>query len=265
MRFGPPAVALLRAVSPSWGRALRENDDGPLDLRAAQAQQNAYALALEEAGVVVRVLPAGPEPDGCFTEDAAVVPGVQALATRPGAPSRRSEVRPVAQALADAGLIVHRMGPPGTLEGGDVLRVGDRYYVGLSRRSNEDGLRALERLGQRLGVRVCGVPIPDTMHLKGAVTLADEGLAVVDPNQLDPAVVAGWGLRVVEALEAVGANVLALGGGRVLVPAEAPRTAAALAARGLRCRLVPGAEIHRADGRLTCLSVRIPPTGGWCA
>lgn len=265
MRLGPPAVALLRAVSPAWGSALRERDDGPLELLDAQEQQGAYAQALKEAGVRVVVLPAGPEPDGCFTEDAAVVLGAQALATRPGAPTRRAEVRPVVGALVDLGLLVHRMGPPATLEGGDVLRSGDRLFVGLSKRSNEAGIAALAAVARPLGLRVVAVPVPDAMHLKGAVTLAAEGLAVVDPCVLDPAVVAAWGLDVVEALEPVGANVLALGEGRVLVPAEAPATAAALEARGLRCRAVPGAEIHRADGRLTCLSLRLPRPGAWCA
>lgn len=268
LRRGPvrPRAVLLREISPGWERALREHDDGPLDRGAAVVQHAAYAQVLRDLGVVVRVLPGAADlPDCCFTEDTAVVLGRHALATRPGAPSRRAEVPAVAQALAEAGCIVHRMGAPATLEGGDVLRVGDTLLVGRSLRSNDAGIAALAQVAALEGIAVRAVDLPGQMHLKGAVTLAAADVAVVDPALLDPGVVAGWGLQVVEAPETVGANVLALGDGLVLVPAEAPRTAALLQARGLQVVPVPGAEIHRADGRLTCLSLRLPPPGGWCA
>lgn len=265
MRLAAPAVALLREVSPAWARALRERDDGPLDVEAARAQQRAYASALEAVGTRILWLPAGPEPDGCFTEDTAVLLPSVALATRPGAPSRRPEVGPVVDALVALGLRVHRMGPPGTLEGGDVLRLRDRLLVGRSRRSNGPGIAALAALAARQGLGLAEIEIPDQMHLKGAVTLAAEDLAVVDPAALDPARVEGPGLRVLEAAEPVGANVLALGEGRVLCPAEAPGTVRRLEALGLRCRSVVGQEIQRADGRLTCLSLRLPPPGAWSA
>ncbi len=262
----PIRAALLREVSPGWARALREDDDGPLDVDAARRQHHAYAQALLRAGVAVAVLPADErQPDCCFTEDTAVVLGRHALATRPGAASRRAEVRPVVDALVGLGCIVHRMAPPATLEGGDVLRVADVLYVGRSRRTNNAGIEALARVAALEGLRVVPVELGEQMHLKGAVTLADAGTAVVDAALLDPAVVEGWGLAVVEAVEPVGANVLALGRGRVLVPAVAPVTAHRLRERGLTVRTVEGSEIHRADGRLTCLSLRIPHAGGWCA
>ena len=260
-----PRVALLREVSPRWGDALREHDDGPLDVERACAQQRSYAAALLDAGVRVMMLPPGVDADGCFTEDAAVVLGRHALATRPGASSRRGEVAPVARALAGLGCVVHRMAAPATLEGGDVLRVGSVLLVGRSRRTNDAGIAALARVAALEGLTVRPVEVGDQMHLKGAVTLAAEGLIVIDPRLLDPGPLADLGLTVVEALEPVGANVLALGGGLVLAPEEAPRTVQALRTRGLQVQTLPGDEIHRADGRLTCLSLRLPPPGGWCA
>ncbi len=261
-----PRAALLRGVSPAWSRALREHRVAHPDHALAVDQHAAYAAALAAQGVTVHQLPAGDDqPDGCFTEDTAVILGRHALATRPGAPSRRGEVAPVVDALVRLGCIVHRMGPPGTLEGGDVLRVGGHVYVGRSRRSNDAGIAALARVAALEGLQVHAVELGDQMHLKGAVTLATASLAVVDPNLLDPAVVAAWGVEVLEVDQTVGANVLALGGGRVLVPAEAPGTAAALQARGLDVLTVPGDELHRADGRLTCLSLRLPQPGAWCA
>lgn len=263
--FVPIDVALLRAVSPGWAGALRAVDDGPLDFAAAARQHADYARALVQAGVAVTVLPADPrQPDCCFIEDTAVVVGHHALATRPGAAARRGEVWPVVDALVSVGCIVHRMGPPATLEGGDVLRVGDVLYVGLSQRTNRAGVEALAAVAALEGLAVKPVELGDAMHLKGVVTLADADTAVVDADAIDPARVAAWGLSVIEAAEPVGANVLALGRGQVLVPAEAPATAERLRRRGFGVRTVEGAALHRADGRLTCLSLRLPRPGGWC-
>lgn len=260
-----PARALMRGISDRWAHALREHDDGPLDRAAAVAQHAATVRILRDLGVAVTVLSPDPEhADACFTEDTAVVLGRHALLTRPGAESRRGEVATVAPALSAWGLSLHPLPAPATLEGGDVLRVGDRLFVGESRRTNAAGIDGLRAVAAREGLTVHAVALPDQMHLKGAVTLADAATAVVDPRLLDPAVAEGFGVAVVEAAESVGANVLAMGDGVVLVPAEAPRTAAALTARGLTCVPVPGAEIHRADGRITCLSLRWTPVG-WCA
>ncbi|NOY26553.1 MAG: hypothetical protein GXP62_11825, partial [Oligoflexia bacterium] len=84
-------------------------------------------------------------------------------------------------------------------------------------------------------------------------------------SALDPRSLAWLGVDLVEVDEPVGANVLALGQGLVLVALEAPGVARTLADRGLRVVTVPGSELQRADGRLTCLSLRLPALGQWCA
>jgi dimethylargininase len=157
------------------------------------------------------------------------------------------------------------MEAPATLEGGDVLRVADRLFVGLSRRTNERGAAALARVAVTVGVVVETVAVPAGLHLKSVCSLADEHTLVYDTGaRLDLAALRRAGLTCVAAPEPRGANVLALGGGRVLVSAAAPRTVALLRARGLSPVVVDVGEMHRADGALTCLSVRIPAPGAWC-
>ena len=123
-----------------------------------------------------------------FVEDTVVVfpdPAGADLAvlTHPGAASRRGEVASVARALGalgDPAPRVARITPPGTLDGGDVLKVGRT--------------------------------------------------AVVD-----------------------------LGGGAVVLSADAPHTAALLRARGLDVVPVPITEFEKVEGCVTCLSVRLRP------
>lgn len=236
----------------------------PIDVALAREQHRAYAAALAEAGVALTVLPTDEAcPDAVFVEDTAVLLGPEALITVPGAPSRRPEVPAIAAALAEAMPTV-TMALPATLDGGDVLRSGDRLYVGLSGRTNREGLDALAALAARHGIRVIGVPVAAGLHLKSAVTLAAEGLLVAVTDTLDLAPFRAAGDGVIEVAEPMGGNVLALGS-TVLVSADAPETAALLAGRGLQVRVLNMSELHKGDGALTCLSLRQPPPGAWCA
>jgi dimethylargininase len=261
-----PSRVLVRSVPASYTACLRSDPRAEPDLLTAHRQHAAYVEAIRALGVVVvAVPPDDASPDACFVEDAAVVTGAHAVATRPGAPSRRAEVVPVARALADV-CIVHAMEPPATLDGGDVLRVGATLFVGLSARTNADGAAFLAEVAARDGLATCVIPVATGLHLKSACTLADAATLLYAPALLDEAALALFrasGLACVQAPEPIGANVLALGD-RVLVSAAAPATAALLEARGHAVVPVDVAEFHKGDGALTCLSIRIPPPGGVC-
>jgi len=258
-----PLTAIVRAVPDAYVRCLR-TDPAPIDLERARAQHRGYIAALTDAGVTVLLLPADEaHPDACFIEDTAVVLGAHALITRPGAPSRRGEVGPVAAALA-AHRSVHTMHAPAILDGGDVLRAGPLLFVGLSTRSDAAGARILAELAAREHLEVRTIPVAAGLHLKSAVTLVDERTLVLHDGALDPAPFTAAGLDVLRVAEPVGGNVLALGR-HLLVSADAPATAALLAARGHAVTRVEVGEFHRGDGALTCLSLRLAPPGAWCA
>lgn len=259
--FQRPATCLVRAVPDAFTRALRSR---PVELSVAVAREQhaAYVAALRETGAQVVLLPADEAaPDCCFIEDTAVLLARSALITRPGAASREREVGPVMLALA-ASLPVVAMEPPATLDGGDVLRAGRILFVGLSSRSNAAGAAALRTRAAREDLAVVTVPVQDGLHLKSACSLAAADLLVHHDSGLDPRPFVEAGLRVCPVQEPAGANVLALGP-TVLVSADAPRTADLLEARGITVRRVCVTEFHRADGALTCLSIRVPPSSGW--
>jgi len=250
-----PARALLRAVPDSYARLYGPTADPAGFLATVRRQHEGYAHALQEAGVTVERLPADEaHPDCHFVEDTAVVLGGTALVCHLGREDRRGEEPPVAARLAALGYRVERLQPPATLEGGDVLQVADRVFVGRSARTNEAGIAALEAVARAEGRRLTAVPVPRCLHLKTAVTAFATDAVLVAEALLPDARFEGLECVAVPAEEAYAANCLALGE-RVLLPAGHLKTAALLEARGLRVSLLPMTAFQAGDGALTCLSL----------
>jgi dimethylargininase len=227
--------ALVRRPSPRLGDGLVTHiARRPVDVRCAHEQWEAYVWALEQAGWEIVEAPALDEcPDGVFVEDAAVVVEDVAVATRPGAPERRAEVESVEETLRSLGYDVAHIVDPGTLDGGDVLSNGDMAYVGVGRRTNPDAARQLHEL---TGLRIVPVPVPDGfLHLKSATTLLPDGTRVA-------------------------ANVLDLGGGRVLLAAADAHVIPLVESRGFEAIPVDISELAKLEAGVTCLSVRLRPT-----
>jgi dimethylargininase len=261
--FAAPERVLVRPVSARYAECLRSDARARVDVARARVQHEAYVAAIRALGIPVEAVPADDtSPDACFIEDTAVVTQAHAIATRPGAPSRRAEVAPVAAALARH-LVLHSMEAPASLDGGDVLRIGHRLYVGLSSRTNRAGADALANVAARDGLEVVVVTVRGGLHLKSACTLATPTLLVYDPAVLrDADLQAFRDVEAMPAMEPVGANVLALGDA-TLASAAAPATVDALRARGIDVRVVDVGEMHKGDGALTCLSLRVPRVGCW--
>jgi dimethylargininase len=263
--FAPPARLVARQVSARYAECVRSDPKLVIDVAAARRQHAGYVEALRALGLQVDVLPAEDDaPDACFVEDTAVVTGAHAVATRPGAESRRAEVASVARELA-RDRVVGTMSSPATLDGGDVLRVAGRLFVGLSSRTNRAGLDALAAFAARDGLDVVPLTVRDGLHLKSACTLASASLLVIDPRVIgdeERAAFVEAGLTILAVDEPAGANVLAIGDA-VLVSSAAPRTAELLRAKGLDVRVVDVGEFHKGDGALTCLSLRVPREGAW--
>ncbi len=229
----------------------------PVDVDLARRQHDAYREALAANGWTVREVPAAPDhPDSVFVEDAVVVVDDLAVITRPGAEKRRGETVAVEQAVSDLGLRVAAIDPPGTLDGGDVLQVGDTVYVGRGGRTSGEGIRRLRELLAPLGRTVVPVELRAVLHLKSAVTALPDATFVGWPGLVDPAPFARWR----DAPEEPGAHVVPLSGGTVLMAASAPRTAEWLADLGFDPVTVDISEFEKLEGCVTCLSVLVPST-----
>lgn len=234
-------------------------DRAPIDMTLALGQHAAYGAALAAAGAQVRTLPADDALADCaFVEDVAVILPELSLVCRPGAPSRRPEAAQVAPFLPDDR--PRRSLSAGTLDGGDVLVVGRRIFVGLSTRTSPEGLAAFEAVVAPYGYRVIGVPVPGALHLKTAATAIAPDRLLVNPAWVEAAAFEGFAILEVAEDEPFAANTLTVGD-TLFVQAGAPRTLARLAAAGFAPVELEISEFAKAEAGLTCLSLIVPAVG----
>ncbi|MEJ8638601.1 dimethylargininase [Streptomyces sp. NPDC006475] len=252
----PSRKALIRRPSPRLAEGLVTHiERTPVDAALALEQWQTYAETLREHGwETVETEPADDCPDGVFVEDTVVVFRNVALIARPGAESRRPETAAVEESLARLGCSVNWVWEPGTLEGGDVLKVGDTIYVGRGGRTNAAGVAQLRQVFEPLGARVVAVPISKVLHLKSAVTALPDATVIGYPPLVETPSVFPRHLPVPEES---GAHVVLLGGGRLLMAASAPKSAELFADLGYEPVPVDISEFEKLEGCVTCLSVRL--------
>lgn len=251
-----PKVAFTRGLSPSINHCeLVFAQRRPIDVNRAREQHRAYEALLAEQGWEVRQLPGSADfPDCVFIEDTAVVLDELAVLTRPGAESRRGELPPVAEALGPLRRIA-RIEPPATLDGGDVLRMDKYLYVGLSPRTNPQGVEQLRRLVEPLGYEVVAVPVHGSLHLKSAVTAIGPKELLMNVAPIGSLVAfADFTVIPVHPGEPHAANALLLDD-VVLFSASAPRTCERLSRAGIRTIPIDLSELAKAEGGLTCCSL----------
>jgi dimethylargininase len=248
-------IAITRDVSRSLGDCeLSYVDRAPIDAEHAAAQHAAYRGALESLGCKVITLAAEHElPDAVFVEDVAIVLDELAIVTRPGAPSRRVEVASVATAL-ERFRTQKTIEAPGTIDGGDVLVIGRMIFVGVSARTNAEGIAQLRAIANGVGYAVQPVLIRGCLHLKSAVSEIDEGAVLINPDWVDRIAFAPFRQIDIDPAEPHAANALRIGDG-VIYPASFPRTLRRLEDAGVRPTLVDMSELQKAEGAVTCCSL----------
>jgi dimethylargininase len=227
----------------------------PVDLDLAIVQWQHYVETLQKHGwTTVEVPPAPHCPDAVFVEDAVVVYRNVAVITRPGADARKPEVVDVELVVRALGYAVNRIHPPGTLDGGDVLKVGRTIYVGQGGRTNGEGIRQLRGMLEPLGADVVAVPTTKVLHLKSAVTALPDGSVIgYEPLVDSPSFFPHF--RAVP--EESGSHVVLLGEGRLLLAADCPESAEMFARLGWEPIPVDISEFQKLEGCVTCLSVRL--------
>jgi dimethylargininase len=248
-------VAITRQISPRFNECeLTHIERTPIDLDIAKTQHQNYVQALKSLGCVALELPAEPDlPDSVFVEDAAFILPEVAVITRPGADSRKPETESVSRALSPLKRLVH-LREPATLDGGDVLVLGKRIFVGLSTRSNQEAIDQLNELLAEYGYFTIGVQMHDCLHLKTAVSRLDESTLLINKNWLDIHHFNGFHLIEVHPDEPFAANCLPVGGS-VIYPTSFPKTCARLEGAGYNILKVDVSELAKAEGAVTCCSL----------
>ena len=245
-------LALTRPVPPSIAECeLTHLERAPIDWERACAQHEAYEDALRALGCRVERLAGQPtQPDSVFIEDTAVVVDECAVIAHPGAASRRGETAIVRDALRQyRGVKFIRA--PGTLDGGDVLRIGRRIYVGLSSRTNAEGARQLAAALEPAGYSLETIVMKDCLHLKTAVSALGDDRVLLNPRMVDGAAFAPSPCIDIDPAEPFAANVICVDN-RVMCSDSAPRTAQLLEEQGYDVIAVDASELSKAEAGLTC-------------
>jgi dimethylargininase len=248
-------IAFVREVSPRLAHCeLSFLERVVVDPARATAQHAGYVAALAALGLHVEWLePLAQNADGVFVEDTALVLPEVAVITRPGVESRRGETPSVAASVA-AHRPLQRIVAPGTLEGGDIVVIGKRVYVGASARSNAEGIGQLQSALAPFGYRVTGVAMRDCLHLKSAATFIAPETLLTNPAWVDPKVFDTRTVIEVHPDEAFAANTLSVGA-VTLLSAAFPRTEERLRRAGITTRALDVSELQKAEAALTCMSL----------
>jgi len=250
-------IAFTRPVSRAMNQCeLSHLARTPIDLVLARQQHEHYEHALASCGYSISRLPAADDqPDAVFVEDILLVVDGLAIITRPGAESRRGELAGLSDALPTS-LTQASITAPGTLDGGDVLRIGQRVFVGRTARTNDDGIRQLTALLSPLAITVTPIAVTACLHLKSAVTAVGDDLVLLNPAWIDRHLFAAYRVVHTDPGEPSAANALRVHD-RVIYSSSHARTAERLRGAGLQLLTVDVSEVEKAEGAVTCCSVLI--------
>lgn len=251
--------AIVRPPCASFAEGLTTAGLGPPDLAKALEQHERYCDALARCGLeLTRLEPDERYPDSTFVEDAAILAAGCAVIARPGAESRRGEVGAIRRSLAPFYETVHEIAPPGTLDGGDVCRAGDHFFIGISERTNEDGARQLAGLLAKAGYASSIVDVrsvPGLLHLKSGLAFLGGGWLVAAEPFAGMSGFFDYHMAFVDPEEAYAANCVRVND-RVLVAAGYPGIERRLREIGFDVLALDMSEFRKMDGGLSCLSLR---------
>ncbi|MGO1435209.1 MAG: dimethylargininase [Canibacter sp.] len=249
-------IALVRQPSSLLDDGIVDNiEKVSVDLDVARAQWRGYVSALKDAGWrTIEVEAADDCPDSVFIEDTVVMFKNVAVISRPGADSRKPETAGTRKVLEDLGCPIVEIQAPGTLDGGDILKIGNTVYVGRGGRTNAEGIRQLRKYLTPLGATVVTVPVNKVLHLKTAVTALPDGTVIGFADYVDNT---DMFERFLPVPEAHGAAVVCLSETHMLISASAPKTAEMIRDLGYDVTEVAISEYEKLEGCPTCLSVRV--------
>jgi dimethylargininase len=246
--------AVVREVPGTYGSCIRPPGAAdPIDVDLADIQHRAYCDVLMGLGLEMKRIDADERyPDCCFVEDTAIIAGHLAIITRIGADSRVGEEAAVREQLKEH-MEVRELESPARMDGGDVLVIGSRVYIGMGGRTNEDAMEQVRDILKPAGCEVIPVSVAGVLHLKSACTFLGDGHVLMVSGFPGRALFEAYRIVEVPGEEAYAANCLSVRG-RVLISAGYPRTADLIEAVGFETIELEMSEFRKGQGSLTCLS-----------
>ena len=244
--------AIVRRPGRNFASGITTSGLGRPDSGKALEQHSAYCEALITCGVELTVLDADERfPDGCFVEDTAVVNSRVKVISRPGAAARRGEEEAIARVLAGYGP-TESITAPGTLEGGDILRAENHYFIGVSERTNTEGAGQLSAILAKHGFTSSIVRVEAGLHLKSDIAYLGDGNFISTPVFSQVAHPANT--IILDPDEYYSANCLRVNN-YLLIAKGFPKSKKKILELGYNIIELDMSEFRKMDGGLTCLSL----------
>jgi dimethylargininase len=248
--------AIVRSPGRSITEGISTSDLGKPLYNNALAQHNNYVAVLRQLGLELNILPANDKfPDSTFIEDVALCTSKCALITSPGAVSRRGEIAGIKEILSGYFESIEEIKAPATLEAGDVMMVGNHFFIGISQRTNSDGADQLIKILNKYGMTGSKVPLNKMLHLKSGVSYLENNNLLVCGEFIENKVFESFNRIIVEKDESYAANSLWINE-YVLVPEGFPKTREKIEKAGYKTITLDVSEFRKVDGGLSCLSLR---------
>lgn len=227
------------------------------DPDSTRRQHDALKALMTQCGCEVIDVPelAG-HPNSVFTRDVALCAPAGYVKLRMGLPSRRGEEEWMAQALESLGEpCAGEITAPGTVEGGDVILAGEVAFVGLSARTNRQGVRQISHILGRMGYEVRIAPLsPSTLHIGGMMSAVGPDRILYIPDIFPQDYFRGFRTIEVPQLGPSSGNVICLGKDEVIAnAAENAETTRILEDAGVKVQGVDLSEFRKGAGGPSCL------------
>lgn len=247
--------AITRRPGVNFADGLTQADMGTPSYELIIKQHTAYVDTLKDRGLtVIEMEPLSDYPDAYFVEDPAVVTPDVAIITIPGAPSRQGEQDALARKLSQYREVVY-IQPPGTVDGGDVLRVNNRFFIGVSARTNSAGAQQLGEIFKKCGYTSTLITVINGLHLKSDVNYLGDNTLLVTRRFAQLKEFDRFNKIVLKDEESYAANTL-LVNDCLITPKGFPDTYNKIEQTGYDLVELDASEMQKMDGGLTCLSLR---------
>ncbi|MGD8993291.1 MAG: arginine deiminase family protein [Desulfobacterales bacterium] len=252
---GTFTYAIIRTPAETCSRGITTANLGAPSYEKALWQHRTYAQALKSIGLTVIELGPLPDyPDAHFVEDTAVVTADVAIICNPGAKSRQGEEKSIAGILEPYRRIA-RIQAPGTLDGGDVLMIGNHFFIGISERTNQRGAEQLGRILEEHGRTYTIIAVGAGLHLKSSINYVGQSTVIAKPDFQGHKALGRYDAITTDLNESYAANTLWVND-HLLMPEGFPNTKSKLKVLGLPIIELNVSEMRKMDGGLTCLSLR---------
>jgi len=245
--------AFVRPVPDSYDRCVRTNVE-KIDVALAKRQHGEYCKALQKLGLeLIWIEGDNTLPDSCFVEDTAVILGEKAIICNMKIKSRVKEVTEVAKVLEKL-KETYYIKPPATIDGGDVLKIEDKVFVGLSDRTNPHAIHQLRKILENSNLEIVPVKVHNVVHLKSACTYLGNNYVILSKGHFDTDILRDYKKIVVPRGEEYAADCLAING-TVLMARGHPKTKKLIEKEGFFVKELEMSEFRKGEGALTCLSI----------